>query len=214
MKEVEKVKRISVGLILFILVIAVGFVACDRPKSLYAMNADETLANLTTSNYFTPIEDIKHPDLILVDIRSPYEFEKGHLENAINIPTSVVLEEENKASFTQWKESEKAVVLYGKDIEEANIPFLFLYQLGYDNLRLLNAENTFSQNELVTHPSDIEKLKANIKAFIDESIEKSKVKVVKKQKVVAPKKVTPKEVTPKEVIPVKKKKKRPVEGGC
>ena len=206
MKELEKVKRISVGSTLFILAIIVGVLTYERPENLYAMNADETLENLTAEPYILSIDDLSQPEVILVDIRSPYEFEKGHLENAVNIPASEVLEEENKELFTGWKESNKVVVMYGKDIEEANIPFLFLYQLGYDNLRLLNAEHTFSQNELVTRPSDIEKPKTNIRAFIDESIEKSKIKKEEAKKVPV--------VVPKKVIPVKKKKKRPVEGGC
>ena len=210
MKELKKIKRISVGSALFILAVIVGFLTYERSEHNYTMNVSTTLENLTTSDYIISIKDIEQPGVILVDIRSPFEFEKGHLDKAINIPTPDILKEKNQAIFKEWKESSKVAVLYGKDIEEANIPFLFLYQLGYDNLKLLNAENTFLQNELVTRPSDIEKPKANIKAFIDESIEKSKIKVVEKVKVVVPKKIIP----VKKVIPVKKKKKRPVEGGC
>lgn len=96
------------------------------------------------------------------------------------------------------------VALYGKDIEEANIPFLLLYQLGYDNLKLVNAENRFSQNKLITQTTDFEKPTANIRAFIDESVKNSKTKVVEKEIIPVPKKI----------ITVKKKKKKPLEGGC
>ncbi|GAB2779591.1 rhodanese-like domain-containing protein [Salinimicrobium soli] len=204
MKELEKVKRISVGSTFFILAIVIGVLTYERPENLYATNAENALKNLTSTNYIISINEIKQPEIVLVDIRTPYEFEKGHLENAINIPAPEVLKEENKTLFTDWKESKKVAALYGKDIEEANLPFLLLYQLGYDNLKLVNAENRFLQNQLITNSPDVERSNADIRAFIDESIKNSKQRVVEKEIVPVPRKI----------IPVKKKKKRPVEGGC
>ncbi len=175
-------------------------------KTPYAMNADSTLENLMSTDYLVSIDNLNNPDIALVDIRSPYEFEKGHLENAINIPTPEILKEENKAIFEELKNSAKITVLYGKDLEEANLPFLLLYQLGYDNLRLLSADNTYLQNKLITQETNIEKPVADIPAFIDKSIKEAEIKVEVKEKVKMP--------APKKIIPVKKKKKRPVEGGC
>ena len=206
MKEFKNVKRLSVGPVLFILALIIAFLTYERSENLYAMDAASALESLTTRNYVISIEDSKQPGVVLVDIRNPYEFEKSHIENAINIPTPEILKEKNQTIFKEWKESNKIVTLYGKDIEEANIPFLLLYQLGYDNLKLLNAENRCVQNKLRTNPTNLEKPIANIRAFIDESIRKSKIKVVKKERKPKP--------APKKIVPVKKKKKRPVEGGC
>ena len=206
MKEFKNVKRLSVGPVLFILALIIAFLTYERSENLYAMDAASALESLTTRNYVISIEDSKQPGVVLVDIRNPYEFEKSHIENAINIPTPEILKEKNQTIFKEWKESNKIVTLYGKDIEEANIPFLLLYQLGYDNLKLLNAENRCLQNKLRTDPTNLEKPIANIRAFIDESIRKSKIKDVKKERKPKP--------APKKIVPVKKKKKRPVEGGC
>lgn len=204
MKELEKVKRISISSVLFILAVIIGLLAYERPENPYAMNTKKALENLVSTDYVISTSHLQDPDIALVDVRTPYEFEKGHLDNAINIPTPDILKEENKAIFQELKDSNKLTVLYGKDLEEANLPFLLLYQLGYDNLRILSVENSYLQNKLVTKDSDIEKPVADIQAFIDKSVKDAEVKVEVKEKVPVPKKV----------IPVIKKKKRPVEGGC
>ena len=144
MKELEKVKRISIASTLFILAVLIGVLTYERPENLYAMTTKSTLEHLTNSDYLMSINDINSPDIALVDVRSPYEFEKGHLENAINISTPEILEEKNKEIFQELKDSKKVAVLYGKDLEEANIPFLLLYQLGYDNLKMLSVDNMYS----------------------------------------------------------------------
>lgn len=203
MKELEKVKRISISSTLFILAVLVGLLMYERPENMYAVNAKKTLENLTNMDYFMSMEKVRELDVALVDIRSPFEFEMGHLENAINIPAADILKEENKAVFQEYKASEKLVVLYGKNVEEANIPFLLLYQLGYDNLKLLNVENTFLHDKMITQPTTVEKPIANIRAFIDESVKNSNKKVEVKEIPV-----------PKKIVTIKKKKKKPVEGGC
>ncbi len=204
MKELEKVKRISIASTLFILAVLIGVLTYQRPENTYAVNTKTTLENLTTDDYIISIDNINSPDIALVDIRSPYEFEKGHLENAINISTPEILKEENKEILEELKDSDKVTVLYGKDIEEANIPFLLLYQLGYDNLKLLSIKNTYLQNKLITQPGDIEKPIANVQNFIDESVKNANKEV----------EIEPQISVAKKVITVKKKKKKPVEGGC
>lgn len=206
MEEAKKIKRISVGSGLLVLIVIIGILGYDRTENLYTIDPQNALEDLITNEYILPSDAIEQPGVVLVDIRSRYEFEKGHLNNAINIPTPVILEEENKADFDEWKEANKMVVLYGKDIEEANIPFLLLYQLGYDNLKLLNADNSYSQSRLITQPTEIEKPVADIQGFIDKSVENVKTMVEMRK----PEPVT----VPKKIVPVQKKKKRPVEGGC
>ncbi|MDX1602119.1 MAG: rhodanese-like domain-containing protein [Salinimicrobium sediminis] len=204
MKELEKVKRISISSTLFILAVLVGVLAYERPENMYARNTKSTLEDLTRLNYIIPMDKLDSPDIVLVDIRRPYDFEQGHLENAINIPAAEILREENKKIFRELKDSNRLAVLYGNKIEEANIPFLLLYQLGYDNVKLLSVNNKYLHNSLITESADVEKPVANIRAFIDESVRNA----TKKEELKKP------AVIPKKVIPVKKKKKLPVEGGC
>ena len=47
MKQLEKVKRISISSTLFILAVLVGLLMYERPENMYAVNAKKTLENLT-----------------------------------------------------------------------------------------------------------------------------------------------------------------------
>lgn len=208
MKELEKTKRISIATTLFILAVLIGFLTYERPKNTYTLNTKSTLKELTTTDYFISLDIINDKNLALIDIRSQYEYEKGHLENAINIASSDIFDEENQSILNELKDSNKTAVIYGGSTEEANIPFLILYQLGYNNIKLLPVTLSYSQNKLITTPSNVEKQQQDIKFFIEESIKNSKQTpepaVVKP--VVQPVK--------KPVILEEKKKKRAPEGGC
>ncbi len=203
MKELEKVKRISIASTLFILAVLIGVLTFERPKNMYAMNTKTTLEKLSTNDYMVSLNEIT-PEVIIIDIRSQYEYDKGHLETAINISTPDILSEENQGFFNELKDANKIVVLYGKSPQEANIPFMLLYQLGFDNVKLLAVENNYLQNKLITSQIDIEKPVADIKAFIAESVKKSN----------ASKTIAEKTEPVKKVVTVQKKKKKVAEGGC
>ncbi len=203
MKELEKTKRISIASVLFILVILIGLLTYKRPKNLYSLNTQTALENIITNDYLIRLNKLAEVDHILIDIRSQYEFEKGHLENAINIYTPEILSDENTEVFNKLKSDNTTVILYGTNPDEALEPHMLLYQLGYPNLKILLAENSYSQNKLITKNVEIEKSVGDVNDFIDESIKKVNIK---------PKAKTP--PPPKKVIRVKKKKKMPTEGGC
>jgi len=205
MKELEKTKRISIASVLFILVILIGLLTYKRPKNLYSVNTQTTLENISTNDYLIPLNKLAEVEHILIDIRSQYEFEKGHLENAINIYTPEILSDKNSEVFNKLKSDNTTVILYGTNPDEALEPYMLLYQLGYPNLKILLVENSYSQNKLITKNVEIEKSVGDVNAFIDESIKKANIKSKPKAKTPPP---------PKRVIAVKKKKKMPAEGGC
>lgn len=205
MKELEKVKRISIASTLFILVILIGVLTYERPKNMYALNSKSTLEKLSTTDYLISIHQIDYDTDVLIDVRSQFEFEKGHLENAINMASPEILTDENQSILNEIKDSKKTIVIYGKNAEEANIPFLILYQLGFDNIKLLTVELDYLKNKLVTTDGDIEKPVTDIKAFIDESVENLEG---------ADALMNVQNNVPKKIITVKKKKKRAAEGGC
>lgn len=208
MKELEKIERISIASILFILVILIGLLTYKRPKNTYTYNTKNTLEKLSDKNYFVNINDINNQNYVLVDIRSGYEFDKDHLKNAINIHTPDLLNEDNLNVFKKLKTTNKTAILYGNDPHDVNMPFILLYQLGYDNIKILAAKNNYLQNKLISKNCEIEKTENDIKFFIDESVKKSEIKV--KAKVQTAKRVP----APKKVITVQKKKKKMPEGGC
>lgn len=205
MKELEKVKRISIVSTLFILAILIGVLTYERPKNVYALNSKSTLEKLTTNDYLISKDDLNTETDMLIDVRSQFDFEKGHLDNAINMSTPEILSDENQAILNEIKDLNKTIVIYGTNVQEANIPFLILYQLGFDNLKLLTVDLSYLQNKLVTNTCEIEKPITDIKAFINASLKNSNGSDTL---------INPQSNVPKKIIPVKKKKKKVAEGGC
>ena len=205
MKELEKTKRISIAATLFILAVIIGLLTYKRPKNIYAINTKDTLEKITGDNYIITLNELNNPDFVLIDIRNQYEFEQGHLENAINIYAAEILSVDHIKVFDELKESNKTAVLYGNNPQEVNAPFLILYQLGFDKIKLLAIENSYLQNKLISKNTVIEKSEADVTAFINESVKKATTAETVKKVVIAP---------PKKVITVQKKKKAPAEGGC
>ncbi|WP_397445769.1 rhodanese-like domain-containing protein [Polaribacter sp. R77954] len=202
MKELEKTKRISIATTLFILAVLIGLFTFKRPKNTFAHTTKNTLEKISDQNYLTSISEMNNPKYIFIDIRNAYEFEKGSLKNAINIHTPDFLAEENLEVFKELKNTEKTMVLYGKNPEEVNLPFLLLYQLGFDNVKLLAVELDYVQNILFTKKTTVEVSKNNIAAFINTSRKNTGINA----------KITKKPVQKK--IIVRQKKKKAAEGGC
>ena len=205
MKELEKTKRISIASVLFILVILIALLSYKKPKHLYANSTKSTLENITTNNYFVSLENMEATDIALIDVRNQFEFEKGHIENAINIYAPEILSDENTSILNDLKSENKTIILYGSNTNDVTIPFLLLHQLGYSNLKMAAINNSYYQNQLISKNDTIEKSAVDIKAFIDESVKKSFIEAKP-----IPVKISP----PKKVITVEKKKKKPAEGGC
>lgn len=203
MKELEKVKRISIASTLFILAVLIGVITYERPKNMYAINTKSTLKKLAKNDYLVTIDNIHKENIVLIDVRSQYEYEKGHLENAINMSTPEILSDDSQSVLKGLKEANKTLVLYGSNPQETNVPFLLLYQLGYDNIKMLNVDISYFQNKLITNQIAIEKPVADIKAFINESIKNSDGNIQINNTKPAIK-----------IITVQKKKKKGAEGGC
>lgn len=204
MKELEKTKRISIAAVLTILVVLIAILSFKRPKFLYQETAHDTLEHITSSDNFITIDDITD-NMVILDVRGAYEYDKGHLPNAINIGTSDILSDESMELLNNYQDNNKTIAFYGNTPDDTVTPFMLLHQLGFENLKVIAINNSYDHNKLITTPVAIEKSTADIKGFIIESVKKASVKPKPKKVYVAPKKV---------VAPVKKKKKMPVEGGC
>ncbi len=203
MKELEQTKRISIASVLFILIILIGLLTYKRPKYIYELTPQQAVENVVSANFLISLNNIPTTDAAIIDIRSPFEFQKGHLENAINIQAAEILNEENKIIFDKFKDENTTAVLYGANPNEALAPYMVLNQLGYTNLKIATINLNYTQNKLVTQNATLEQSEADVNAFIAASLKKA---------MITPKKVTP--VQPKKVIPMRKKKKTAAEGGC
>lgn len=210
MKELEKTKRISVAAVISILIVIIALLSYKRPKHLYSVNTHDTLEKITNTNYLIAQNDIDDTNSVLIDIRNQFEFDKGHIENAINMSAPEILNEENSDILKNLKEENKILVLYGNNPNEAIAPFMLLSQLGFDSIKILSVENSYFQNKLITKDVTAESSAPDINSFIQESIKRSQ-EAMDKAKVAPKPKIT---TIPKKIIPVVKKKKMPVEGGC
>jgi 3-mercaptopyruvate sulfurtransferase SseA len=150
----------------------------------------------------------------LVDIRSASVFQKGHLDEAVNIPLESLLEDEN----LEFLRSQKShFVLIGEDQLEANGPWFLLRQMGVEKLSVLQGGYSYlsavaagdsTANYLSEAPA------VDFAVAFKESVERNK-----KDEEAAKPKVKPRPVAKKQIQAVKKTPpKKPVvveeEEGC
>lgn len=205
MKELEKTKRISISAVLFLLVLIIGFITYKKPKHIFDKNAKTTLNELVTSTYIITYKNLSALDPAsyqLVDIRDYFEYTKGAMNNAVNIPTNLILEKSSIDFFNNLKKEGKTIIVYGKTPEEANGAWLLLYQLGYENIKLLCVEIQYTNNTIQVKNYALERPSENFAQVMLSTENTNKAGETTK----------PKES--RKVIQVRKKKKRAPEGGC
>lgn len=208
MKELEKTKRISIAAVITILVVIIALLTYKKPKHLYAINTQQALAQII-NNPIVKLKDFNPKNSILIDIRNQYEFDLGHIKNAININSADILNDVNFETFATIKEDAKSIILYGNTPSEAVPPLMILQQLGFNNTKILAVSNSLNQDTLITTSIEIEKKGVTINQFIEASV--IKVNKLMKSK---PKPKPVGKIVAKKIIPKKKKKKMPIEGGC
>lgn len=126
-------------IILAAFIIPLGLIIAAVPQNTtrpYKLTAAELLAEVNTRTQLVSAESVadmivkKDPTLQLIDVRSKDEFEKFHLEGAINIPASDLLSEQHSEILNQ---EVKMNVLYSNSTVVANEAWMITRQLGYLN---------------------------------------------------------------------------------
>lgn len=205
MKELEKTKRISIAAVLSILIIVIGLLNYRRPSHLYNQNTSSTLSKLLEADYLVSPEGLDSSNFVVIDVRNSYEYEKGHLPEAINIYAPELLSPENTDILKGATKDDRTLLLYGNDPNEALPAFMMLCQLGIGPVKILEAKNYFDRDQLKTVYFQVEKNAPDVKTFIQSSVKRASE---------SQKASVKKPVTPKKVLPAKKKKKKMPEGGC
>ena len=127
----------------FIFVIVVGLLTLNWPDLKYTLSPEETVEQIMLDEYSFFPEDlvgiIEYEDsaYVIIDLRNPYEYIKGHINGAINMPVNSILNKENLKAFKQYEADSLTVVLYGETQLDANGPWMILRQMGYENLKVL-----------------------------------------------------------------------------
>jgi rhodanese-related sulfurtransferase len=204
MKELERTKRISISAVLFLLVILIGFLTFKRPQYIFEKNTVSTLEKIVLKDYvisLSEFESLEASQYSLIDIRSNYEYEKGHFKGAVNISTHEVFNDRSMELLDQLDKEGKTIILYGEQPDKANNAWMLLYQMGYENAKVLCVETDFVDKIFHVKSVPLEKPSVNFAQVMDSA---------KTDQSVSIKKEKPK----KKVITVQKKKKRVPEGGC
>ncbi|PKG99879.1 rhodanese-like domain-containing protein [Paraglaciecola sp. MB-3u-78] len=102
------------------------------------------LSLLSFSAYCSNVSNISQQELletntnsvVIVDVRTPEEFQQGHVPNAINVPLSDIID--NPAILTSYKE--KPIVLYCRSGYRAGKAAEALQKEGHQNLRHLEGD--------------------------------------------------------------------------
>lgn len=68
---------------------------------------------------------------IIIDVREPQEYERGHVDGAINLPPAEILAGAKKLSDVP-KDTE--LILYCMSGSRSNVSIQYLQQLGFTNL--------------------------------------------------------------------------------
>lgn len=208
MKELEKTKRISIAAVLSILLVLIALLNYSKPSFLYAQNTAVTLSKMDTTAYLVQPQELDTALYVLVDVRNPFDFEKGHLPGAINVYAPELLRQDHITQLNENRDKGKSVLLYGKDPNETLPVFMMLCQLDIGPVKILESQSFFKEDKLVTAYIEIEQATPDIGEFIDSSAKR----VAESKKQAAKKIVAP--PPPKKVAPKKKKKKKMPEGGC
>lgn len=208
MEELKRTKRITIGVFAFLAIIIIGVLNIKKPKDVYQFTPQQMNEELILVYQVTPEEAVEllkdTISTVFVDLRSIYDYEKGKLGNAINIPIPMLLNEDNKKLFETWEKDSVRVVLYGNDQLQANAPWMMMYQLGYTNTATLMGGKNYmdlQMDGLLTESStyETEYPAVDFKGILDKA--SAGQETVIKQ-------------APKKTVVVRKKKKKAAEGGC
>ena len=208
MKELEKTRRISISAVLFLLVIIISLLTFKKPEFIFVNSSEKTLEFVANHKYLLSLTDFQELDkdsYLIIDVRSSFDYSKGHMEDAINIPKSQLLEPIATKIFKDAVSTNKTMILYGENPETANSSCILLYQLGYEQLKLLSINSYYESKEFHKTGLEVEK------PLFDyvQTMKKASIQPIKK---IAPAKKAP--PVKKKVVTKPKKKKKMPEGGC
>ncbi len=205
MKELEKTKRISISAVLFLLVILIGVLSFRKPKYVFEKDTATTLQKIMEGDYILTLDEFNSLDQSqydLFDIRSNFEYSKGHFKNAVNISIHQAFEDSTTKLLRGLKNGDKTIIIYGENPDEADSVWMLLYQLGYENVKILCVETEYTESKFQIKNYDLEKPSVNY------------AQVMAKAQSFSGNVSEPKKSAPKKVLPRPKKKKRVAEGGC
>ncbi len=135
--------RTLIAVSVFVVVLIVGFLTMPKPLFEYQKSMEQSVeALLMGEDYFYPweLEDVianKPDSIVLFDIRDNFVFGQGHIPGAENLSASTLTDPDNIKRLEAMRDMGVTIVLYGADELQANGPWMFFRQVGFNNIKLL-----------------------------------------------------------------------------
>jgi len=197
----------------FVLLIILGILSVRKPDIAYQISPREAL-----DNALSLVDEVFPEDIVyaledsvsgyqLIDLRTPYDFLQGHITKAVNIPYSVLLQEDNLSFLQKLDKDSVTIVLYGNNQSQANLPWMLLKQIGIENVKVLLGGYDYIKGILID-PYSVEDLPNYLveePAFDFASLLEINTSASGE---------SPDIQQPEVVMPVRKKKSAAAEGGC
>ena len=131
-------------LILFLIVVIIGFLTMKRPLLNYEISLQQTTKILkdTSNNCFYPYQLVnvvnhKNKNVVLIDLRNKYAYGRGHIPGAKSIPAFNLTRKDNVKLLKNYKKNGVTVVLYADNQLAADGAWLFFRQVGFCNIKIL-----------------------------------------------------------------------------
>ena len=205
MEELKRTRRITIAAVVAIIILLIAVLIYKKPIQ-YKMSAEDMAYELLMTYHVSPDEAMEimwDSSVVFVDLRSIYDYQADHLENAYNIPAADILEPENLALFDNWKNDSLRVVLYSDNELDATNPWMILYQLGYTNTQILMGgmgyiNQLYSDNPPAEDAYNVEAPRYDFAGII-EAASSGEVEA---------------QAQPQRKVTIRKKEKKAAEGGC
>ncbi len=209
--ELNPKKTLAV-VVIFVIVIIVGFLTMKKPLMTYQLNLKQSVQQLQDKNaYFYPYQltdFINHKDknIVLIDVRNKFVYGQGHIPGSENISAVDLTEPQNIERLQELKKNDITVVLYGQDQLQANGPWMFFHQVGFNNVKVLLGGYDYYK----AHKDNLAATKADSSYMM--GIARCNFAEVAKSSASAPGQI--KEGTKKPIVIQRRKKAAAVSGGC
>ena len=141
--EFTKTNWIIFGVIAALIVLVLSFIFLKTDKYTFKTPLNKELAEIKVASFQVSPQTVakaildKDKSIVLVDVRSQFDFAKGHLPDAKNIYKVNLMDDSNMDFFLALKGTNKKAILYGGSASEANVPFMILKQMGIENISYL-----------------------------------------------------------------------------
>ena len=132
-------------------VILLSLTGCTKYNYKYQQSVEETYQDMKNAEFF-PLTQLAQivverdtDNYQFVDVRNPHEFANGHLYKAISLP----LKDLYGKKLTAFCDNSKTFLIYGRDASEAMQAYLYLKQLGINNIKPVGGGYDFIYDKII-----------------------------------------------------------------